>query len=99
MARSLTISRAELLVPNHTQLTTTKNIATVWSAVGCMWLRRSLTFPNDLLREARSCSAPRHQNGTACTCPPKTSHSMRPMIGAWANMMSEPMRSRSFTFQ
>ncbi len=98
MARSVTISRAELLVPNHTQETTTKNSAAVWSVVGCIRLRSSgPAFWPFLV--ASSCSAPTHQKGTEDFCGPNTNQSMKPMMGACRNMMAAPARSRIFTFQ
>ena len=43
-----------------------------------------------------SCSAPRHQKGTASFCPAKTKASMSPMTGAWRNMIAAPARSPAF---
>ncbi len=83
MARSVTISRAALLVPNQTQLTTTKNIAAVWSVVGCIELSRFVVVLALMLFFVdSSCSAPRHQYGTAAVWLPKTSQSRTPMMGA-----------------
>ena len=101
MARSVTISRAALLVPNQTQLTTTKNIAAVWSVVGCIELSRSVVeLWLMLFFVDSSCSAPRHQNGHGrASARRRPSTSSTPMMGACRNMIAAPARSRIFTFQ
>src|SRR5580692_12032445 len=100
MERSVTISRAALLVPNQTQLTTTKNIAAVWSVVGCIELSRSVVelWLIEFFFDS-SCSAPRHQYGTAGVWLPNVIHRSTPMMGACRNMIAEPIRSRSLTLQ
>jgi hypothetical protein len=89
-----------LLVPNHTALTTRKNIEPALSGVMAM-LRRTSSVPLPTLPVffASSCSAPRHQYGMASCWPPNTPASSTPMIGAWSSMIAVPPTSRAFTLK